>query len=96
MTTRDPWPDYATAEETQRRHFETLALRTTGEPAMPTGYAPCSCRDCMEIAIPTDDNAGLCHDCQEAGCEPSAETECSSPYAYGMTDDPNAERTTSP
>lgn len=34
-------------------------------------YAPCACRDCMDIAI-TDDNGEptLCPLCDGAGCEP--------------------------
>jgi len=33
------------------------------------GYVPCSCRDCMEIAIGKRGRA-LCHMCEDAGCVP--------------------------
>lgn len=45
---------------------------------MPSGYTPCPCRDCMEIA--TDGN--LCDECRTSGCE-GGNTECSAPHAYG-------------
>lgn len=32
-----------------------------------TGYTPCACRDCMEIAI-GEPGVAMCHDCDEAGC----------------------------
>lgn len=44
-----------------------------------SGYRPCACRDCMEIAI--GDDGALCWECQEAGCE-GGETECCAPGAY--------------
>lgn len=40
------------------------------EPAQ-SGYLPCACRDCMEIAIGL--TGAMCHDCEEAGCEPDSE-----------------------
>lgn len=32
-----------------------------------SGYTPCACRDCMDIAM-----GGMCLLCEEAGCEPYA------------------------
>ena len=46
-----------------------------------SGYIPCGCRDCMEIAI--GEPGALCWECEEAGCEAGAEGECSAPGAYG-------------
>lgn len=42
-----------------------------------SGYTPCACRDCMELAI-SDDTAkpDMCHDCKLAGCEGG---ECQAP-----------------
>ena len=33
----------------------------------PSGYTPCACRDCMEVAIGVSGEA-YCHECEEAGC----------------------------
>lgn len=34
-----------------------------------SGYVPCACRDCMDIAISGDDGRpALCGECEEAGC----------------------------
>lgn len=49
----------------------------------PTGYVPCGCRDCMEIAIGPE--GSLCHACEDAGCDP--ERECQAPGAYGCDED---------
>ena len=38
---------------------------------MNSGYVPCGCRDCMEIAI--GKSGALCWECREADCEPNAE-----------------------
>lgn len=32
-----------------------------------SGYVPCTCRDCMEIAIGVSGEA-YCYECEEAGC----------------------------
>ena len=50
----------------------------------PTGYVPCACRDCFEIAIGKLGEA-FCHDCETANCE--TDHECLSPSAYGVDDD---------
>lgn len=39
-----------------------------------TGYVPCGCRDCMEIAV--GNMGALCFMCHEAGCEASENLEC--------------------
>ena len=44
-----------------------------------SGYRPCACRDCFEIAI--GDVGALCWECDEAGCEKGGE--CEAPGAYG-------------
>ena len=44
-----------------------------------TGYVPCACRDCMEIAIGTSGEGALCHECESAGCEAN-DGECSVPW----------------
>lgn len=48
-----------------------------------SGYHPCGCRDCMEIAIGLP--GALCWACHEAGCE--ADRECRAPDAYGAWGD---------
>jgi hypothetical protein len=44
-----------------------------------SGYRPCACRDCMEIAI--GEAGALCHHCEDAGCDPNRE--CQAVTAYG-------------
>lgn len=47
-----------------------------------SGYCPCKCRDCMEIAIADDISEGaFCLDCEEAGCE--EDEDCQAEGAYG-------------
>lgn len=48
--------------------------------ASASGYHPCGCRDCFEIAI--GEPGEFCWECEEAGCEEGEE--CSSPNAYGI------------
>lgn len=36
-----------------------------------TGYQPCGCRDCLEIAI--GEPGAMCWECEESGCEPDSE-----------------------
>lgn len=45
---------------------------TVGEDwIMSSGYTPCACRDCMDIAVSSDMNKPeLCSGCKEAECEP--------------------------
>jgi hypothetical protein len=51
----------------------TLAPMAQSEPA-PTpqsGYTPCACRDCMDIAVSSDwTKSELCLPCKGEGCEP--------------------------
>ena len=35
---------------------------------MSSGYVPCACRDCMDVAISSDDRPALCLLCKDAGC----------------------------
>ncbi len=61
-----------------------------------SGYHPCPCRDCFEIAIgerqddeddeddDTEDGPALCHACETAGCSADGEEECSAEHAYGQ------------
>jgi hypothetical protein len=47
-----------------------------------SGYVPCECRDCMEIAIASPGSSfSFCHECEAAGC--TGDGECQSPHAYG-------------
>jgi molybdenum cofactor biosynthesis enzyme MoaA len=34
-----------------------------------SGYTPCACRDCMDVAITSDGKPALCLLCKDAGCE---------------------------
>lgn len=61
-----------------------------------SGYHSCPCRDCFEIAIGTidadDDQPALCHHCDDAGCDPSGESECAcDPGCYDDDDDDDTE-----
>lgn len=39
-------------------------------PAPRSGYTPCACRDCMDIAMSSDmTKPELCSECKDAGCE---------------------------
>lgn len=57
---------------------QVLAARTSA-PLEPSGYRPCACRDCMEIAI--GEPGAMCHACDDAGCH--GERECLAAGAYG-------------
>jgi hypothetical protein len=55
-----------------------------------SGYRPCACRDCFEIAI--GEPGAYCHECDDAGCpgyqgQPGMSQECQAPGAYGGGDD---------
>lgn len=44
---------------------------------MASGYCPCPCRDCMEVAIADiDGNPQLCILCDDAGCSADGDCEC--------------------
>lgn len=49
----------------------------------PTGYQPCGCRDCMELAI--GEPGVLCCECDEAGCE--HDQECQVEFAFRCCQD---------
>jgi hypothetical protein len=44
-----------------------------------SGYRPCACPDCFEIAI--GDEGAMCHECEAAGC--TGDGECEAAGAYG-------------
>jgi hypothetical protein len=57
-----------------------------------SGYVPCACRDCMEVAIqgPSEEKA-YCAACEAAGCPDyqgvsGMSQECQAPGAYGGDD----------
>jgi len=49
-----------------------------------SGYVPCACRDCFEIAI--GEPGALCHECEDTGCAP--DRECQNADAYGGEAEP--------
>ena len=53
-----------------------------------SGYTPCKCRDCMEIAISNDvTNPDYCNACEgECGPENTLSSECQAEGAYGIND----------
>ena len=56
-----------------------------------SGYVPCACRDCMEIAIQGSEKKAYCVACEAAGCPdyqgvPGMSQECQAPGAYGADD----------
>ncbi len=48
-----------------------------------SGYRPCACRDCMEIAI--GELGAVCWECEEAQCD--VDRECQAPGAYGGSEE---------
>lgn len=56
-----------------------------------SGYTPCACRDCFDIAISNDiRNHELCSECADAGCEPFDGECCRDDY--GVNDEDEDER----
>lgn len=46
-------------------------LPATEDVSPQSGYAPCACRDCMDVTVSSDwTTPELCSDCKDAGCEP--------------------------
>ncbi len=41
-----------------------------------SGYTPCACETCMDIAISNDHRYALCWACKEAGCDAVAGSPC--------------------
>lgn len=59
---------------------------------MTSGYTPCACRDCMDVAISSDgDTPALCLLCKDAGCEICYERilgkDCSAGHSHGCQRD---------
>jgi len=50
-----------------------------------SGYTPCKCRDCMEIAVSNDvTKPDFCNACEgECGPDNTLSTECQAEGAYG-------------
>lgn len=52
-----------------------------------SGYTPCACRDCFDVAVSDDmDAPDLCGDCLDAGCDEHGGSECQRSDAYGASD----------
>lgn len=59
-------------EAQQRRIYEGVTRRKN--PGKKSGYTPCRCRDCMEIAVSSDmRKPQFCSACKKAGCEDGGE-----------------------
>ena len=57
--------------------------RTTMTTKLHSGYVPCECRDCFNVAIASGARKGaFCFGCDHAGCAESGSTECSRIDAY--------------
>ena len=42
-----------------------------------SGYSPCACRDCFDVAVSNDiANPDLCGLCADAGCDEEGESAC--------------------
>jgi len=54
-----------------------------------SGYTPCACRDCFEVAISNDvTSPDLCNACEDTcGPENSTSSECQADGAYGTWED---------
>ncbi len=69
----------------------TSRVATKKKPTQ-SGYVPCACRDCMEIAIQSrGEKKAYCAACQAAGCPDCQDVagmsqECLAPGAYGGDD----------
>lgn len=60
-------------EAQQRRIYEGVVARRKN-PGKKSGYTPCRCRDCMEIAVSSDmRKPQFCSACKKAGCEDGGE-----------------------
>jgi len=44
-----------------------------------SGYCPCACRDCFEIAITSDGKPALCNECEASGCDCNGNASCEVP-----------------
>lgn len=88
-TGRNHW---LSADEIVPRWPWTQYEREPKAPAPQSGYTPCACRDCMDIAVSSDwTKPELCSECTDAGCEifprgfnnSSVVWECQRDDAYG-------------
>lgn len=71
--------------------LEVLVRLSGNNGGIMSGYIPCACRDCMDIAI--GEPGALCNECQDASCIPIVEWrepiqfassyECQRDDAYG-------------
>jgi hypothetical protein len=62
-------------------------IQSTIRPTRSSGYRPCACRDCFEIAI--GEPGAMCHACADAGC--TGDGECQAPGAYGGDEEPESQ-----
>jgi hypothetical protein len=57
-----------------------------------SGYVPCGCRDCFDVAISSTDAPALCLLCKDAGCDISygedSGSDCQRDDAYGVEECP--------
>lgn len=50
-----------------------------------SGYTPCACRDCFDIAISANvRRPELCTLCALLGCDATGQSDCERPDAYGV------------
>jgi hypothetical protein len=69
-----------------------MTSRTAPKKPSLSGYVPCACRDCMEVAIQgSAREPAYCVACEAAGCPdhqgvPGMSQECGAPGAYGGDD----------
>lgn len=78
-----------TTARTPNRGLGEAIMTKTIAPAE-SGYRPCACRDCFEIAI--GEPGAYCHECVDSGCpgyqgEAGMSQECQAPSAYGGSEE---------
>lgn len=67
-----------TGQREQGRHKEPTS----------SGYVPCACRDCFDVAISKDPKlAALCWACDAVGCSDLSDGDCCRDDAYGAEED---------
>lgn len=61
---------------------------TLDKPVPESGYTPCACRDCMDVAVSSDvSKPEPCSACCKAGCEPWKTSDTPEVTWYGTTYD---------
>jgi hypothetical protein len=66
-----------------------MTTRNATRTPISSGYVPCACRDCMEVAVQgASEQKAYCAACVEAGCldhqgVPGMSQECRATGAYG-------------